>query len=62
MLHMFDPLAFGGRSELMNSSDKKWQAKNVLKKKEYYKTKMERGSKCENEKYKKENRTRLPIK
>lgn len=35
MLHMFDPrpLAFGGRSELMNSSDKKWQAKKKKEKK-----------------------------
>lgn len=62
MLHMFDPrpLAFGSRSELRNSSDKKWQAKG----KKYYKTKMERGSKCENEKDKKKKakRTRIPRK
>lgn len=51
---MFDPrpLAFGSRSELRNSSDKKWQAKG----KKYYKTKMERGSKCENEKDKKKKK------
>lgn len=51
MLHMFDPrpLAFGGSSELRNSSDKKWQAKE----KKYYSTKMERGSKSEKRRKKK---------
>lgn len=58
---MFDPrpLAFGGRSELMNSSDKKWQAKKKKRKK---RNTTRQKWKCETEKDKKENRTRIPIK